>query len=349
METENESGGSWGSWEDVRGSVLGEWVPLSYLPPVELSTPPAPPKRRLRRLIRTSLQVSVYAALAIIFGFLGGWLGPSVFQDDSPSASSPDKLVATLLPEGGVTLDVRWGDLPRQLVEEGVIDLEKFKSAAQKAGSPLTADQLVVLSEDSDDPITFDAGNAYFLLDVLWALGLANKNAVLTEGPMAQRGWDQAGGLASTGGWTLGAKAGPEYLAALELISLTPQQQAIVDEVAYNAYRPCCGNMTAFPDCNHGMAALALTELMASQGANADEIFQALKEVSPFWFPTQYHHLALYFELRDQEWKDVDPRMVMGNEYSSGGGWKQVNAQLQQQGVLGTGGVGGGNASGCAP
>ncbi len=135
----------------------------------------------------------------------------------------------------------------------------------------------------------------------------------------------------------------------LELISLTPQQQAIVDEVAYNAYRPCCGNMIAFPDCNHGMAALALTELMASQGASADEIFQALKEVSPFWFPTQYHHLALYFELRDQEWKDVDPRMVMGNEYSSGDGWKQVNAQLQQQGALGTGGVGGGNASGCAP
>lgn len=349
METENEGGGSWGGRENVRGSAPGEWVPLRYLLPVESSTPPAPPKRRIRRLIWTSLRVSAYAALAIIFGFLGGWLGPSVFQDDSPSVSSPDKLVAAVLPEGGVTLDIRWGDIPRQLVAEGVIDLEKFKSAAQRAGSPLTADQLTVLSEGSDDPLHFDADNAYFLLDVLWALGLANKNAVLTEGPMAQRGWDQAGGYAGTGGWTIGEKPGPDYLAALELISLTSQQQAIVDEVAYNAYRPCCGNMTAFPDCNHGMAALALTELMASQGASADEIFQALKEVSPFWFPTQYHHLALYFELRDQEWKDVDPRMVMGKEYSSGGGWKQINAQLQQQGALGTGGVGGGNASGCAP
>ncbi len=349
METENEREEAGASPEDVRGSAPEGWVPLSHWPPVELSTPPAPPKRRLRRLIRSSLRVSAYAALAIIFGFLGGWLGPSVFQDDSPSASSADKLLAALNPEEGVTLDVRWGDIPRRLVEEGVIDLGKFKSAALKSGSPLTADQMSLLSEASDDPIKFDTGNAYFLLDVLWALGLANDNAVLTQGPLAERGWDQAGGYASTGGWTIGVEPGPDYLAALDLISLTPEQQAIVDEVAYNSYRPCCGNMTAFPDCNHGMAALGLAELMASQDANADEIFQALKDISPFWFPSQYHHLALYFESRDQEWEDVDPRLLMGKEHSSSEGFKQVSAWLEQQGALGTGGPGGGNASGCAP
>ena len=108
--------------------------------------------------------------------------------------------------------------------------------------------------------------------------------------------------------------------------------------------------MTAFPDCNHGMAALALTELMASQGATADEIFGALKRISPFWFPTQYHHLAMYFEQNGQgEWKDIDARLVMGQQYSSAGGWKQVNAWLEQSGTLGSAGPGGGKASGCAP
>ncbi len=349
MPIENEREESGASPEDVRGSAPGVWVPLSHWPPVELSTTPAPPKRRVRRLVGAPLRVLAYAALAIIFGFLGGWLGPSVFQDDSPSESSPDKLAAALLPEDGVTLDVRWGDIPRRLVEEGVIDLEKFRPAAQRAGSPLTPDQLGLLADGSDDPIKFDPANAYFLLDVLWALGLANDNTVLTQGPMAERGWDQAGGYAGTGGWTIGVEPGPDYLAALDLISLTPQQQAVVDEVAYNSYRPCCGNMTAFPDCNHGMAALGLTELMASQGASADVIFQALKDVSPFWFPQQYYQLALFFESQGQEWDDVDSRLVMGKDYSSAGGFKQVSARLQQQGSQGTGGVGGGNASGCAP
>ena len=329
--------------------------------PAEASTRPAARRRRLRRLVLAPLRAAVYAAVAAAFGFLGGWFGNSVLEDDSPtvlendspsgsaSASSSDTLATALFPEEGVNLDVRWGDIPRRLVDEGVIDLEKFSAAAQNAGSPLTEDQLKLLSESSDEAITFDADNAYFMLDVLWALGLANKTTVLTEGPVAQNGWDQAGGYASTGGWTIGVKPGPEYLAALELIRLTPEQQGVVDDVASNAYRPCCGNMTAFPDCNHGMAALGLAELMASQGASADEIFQALKEISPFWFPNQYHHLALYFEGQDQGWEDVDARVVMGREYSSSGGFEQVSALLQQQGALGTGGQAGGKASGCAP
>jgi hypothetical protein len=231
----------------------------------------------------------------------------------SASASSPDALAATLFPDEGVNLGVSWGDIPPRLVEEGVLDLEKFSAAAQRAGSPLTDDQLKVLTEGSDEDIIFSAANAYFMLDVLWALGLANKTTVLTEGPIAQNGWDQAGGYAGTGGWTIGVQPGPEYLAALE------------------------------------MAALGLAELMASQGASADEIFQALKDISPFWFPSQYHQLALYFEGQDQDWEDVDARVVMGREYSSSAGFKQVSALLQQQGSLGTGGAAGGNASSCAP
>lgn len=367
MDTESgyEDGG--GDAEGTRGAAPDVGEQPGHEAPVGPPPPPTPRRTRLRRLILRSLRGAAYAAVAAAFGFLGGWFGQSVLDDDSSpasvsvsvresgspsgsaSASSPDALAATLFPDEGVNLGVSWGDIPPRLVEEGVLDLEKFSAAAQRAGSPLTDDQLKVLTEGSNEDIIFSAANAYFMLDVLWALGLANKTTVLTEGPIAQNGWDQAGGYAGTGGWTIGVQPGPEYLAALDLISLTPEQQAVVDDVAYNAYRPCCGNMTAFPDCNHGMAALGLAELMASQGASADEIFQALKDISPFWFPSQYHQLALYFEGQDQDWEDVDARTVMGREYSSSAGFKQVSALLQQQGGLGTGGAAGGTASSCAP
>lgn len=312
---------------------------------------PAASAGRLRRAIRSAAGPTSYVVLALLFGFLGGWIAVSVFQNDTPSsqaqAVAADPLQAALLPKQGVTLDVAWGDLPQRLVQQGVIDLDKFKAAAQQAGAPLTADQLKVLTQPSNEPIRIDASNAYFAVDVLWALGLANKNAVLTEGTMAQRGLDKAGSYASTGGWTIGAKTGPEYLAKLDLISLTAEQQAIVQEVAVNSYRPCCANPTAFPDCNHGMAALGLAELMASQGATADQIFVALKQISPFWFPNQYYQVATYFKLQGKEWKDVDARTVMSQQFSSAGGIQQVSAWLQQNGALSGTGTGSGNASSC--
>ncbi|MBI2912696.1 MAG: hypothetical protein HYY03_02110 [Chloroflexi bacterium] len=345
MENESGHGEGWGGPDEMRARAAEARGGLDYAGQ-PAGPAPRPPASRRRRLVRRATWLLACAVvLAGVFG--GGWFSHGALQGGSPS-SPEEKLAAALLPEDGVALDVRWGDIPRQLVQEGVIDLEKFKAAAQGSASPLTPDQLEVLSAGSADPLHIDADNAYFLLDVLWALGLANKNTMLTQGPMAQYGWDKAGGYASTGGWTIGAKPGPEYLATLDLIRLTPEQQAVVEEVALNSYRPCCGNMTAFPDCNHGMAALGLAELMASQGATADDIFAALKKISPFWFPTQYHHLALYFQRQDQEWSEVEPRALMSKEYSSSGGWQQVNAWLQQRGEF-AGGAGGGKASGCAP
>lgn len=346
----NDSGDEhpWGGAEDMRSWAAEEQQAPGY---AEYAEPVGrvSARRTGRRKGPWPLLLGTLALTAAAALFFSGWFAHALLQDDQSPSASPDKLTRALFPEDGVTLDVSWGDVPRRLVEEGVIDLEKFRVAAEGANSPLTADQLRVLAEGSDEPLTVDAANAYFVLDVLWALGLANDNAILTEGPMAQRGWDEAGNYASTGGWTIGVDPGPEYLATLDLITLTPEQQAVVNEVAYNAYRPCCGNMTAFPDCNHGMAALALTELMASQGATADQIFQALKEISPFWFPDQYYQLALYFKEQDQDWDEIDPRTVVSEEYASADGFRQVSAWLQEQGAIGSGQPGGGNASTCSP
>ncbi len=297
--------------------------------------------RRLRRAAKGAAYLVAAAAL-----FSGGWFARALA--DSPAAASPglDEVSREIIPEEGVTLDVRWGDVPAKLREGGVLDLEKFKAAARTAGMPLTEEQISLLTEGSDDRIRVDTTNAYFLLDVLWALGLANQNPILTDGPLSQGG--KVGSYASTGGWTLGAIAGPTYVASLELLQLTPEQQKTVEDVTHNSFRPCCGNMTGFPDCNHGMAALALAELMASQGASSDEIFRALKQISPYWFPSQYHHLAVYFDRNGRDWRDVSARELMGEKFSSARGFQQVSAQLQQQGAL-SGGVGGGKASGCAP
>ena len=343
MERDGEQTDPWGAPGDIR-AMGAEMLGSLAQPAPEQTNGPARRRsggrRQIWRLLRPMLYVAVAAGV-----FAGGWSAHAAFRGGS-SPSSTDELTEALVPQDGLTLDVQWGDVPVRLVQQGVVDLQKFEVAARSAGFPLTSDQLDVLEQGSDYPLQVDSNNAYFILDVLWALGLANSNAILTQGAIAQ--YERPGDLASTGGWTIGAKPGEQYLAALELIKLTPQQQDVVEEVVAHAYRPCCANMAAFPDCNHGMAALGLAELMASQGASADDIFSALKKISPFWFPAQYHHLGLYFQGQGQQWDQVDARTVMGAEYSSASGWKQVAASLQQQGVL-TGGSGGSKASGCSP
>ena len=258
-------------------------------------------------------------------------------------AQNPENLVknatAKVLPAEGYTTSLSWGDLGQKLILSGAIDWEQYSEYFSG---------LDIFSGQSNEKIAINEQNSRALVNTLWALGLTQKSKVLDEGPMQTSGNDPAN-FASTGGWTLGKQDAMVYYSSQEFIPLTPQQQNLVQKIAENVYRPCCGNSVAFPDCNHGMAALALTELMASQGAGVDDIFSALKQVSPFWFPNQYHDLALYFEGQDQEWEKVDARLVMGEDYSSGGGWQQVNAWLQQQGVLPAAGGGAGKASGCAP
>lgn len=328
MKTENGHEHPWGGAEDMR-----DWAAELE----EAGAESIPSQRSRRRPLRTFLRYSAFSGAVVVL-FLAGWVVEASLSNDAPSSSppielsSPEELADALFPEDGVTLNVSWGNIPQRLVQEGVIDIEKFKAAAKNAGSPLTSEQLALLAEGTDEPLTIDASNAYFTLDVLWALGLANQNEIITHGPMAESDLDPAW-YASTGGWTIGEEAGEKYLATLDLVRLTPDQQAVLSEVAFTSYRPCCNVPAAYPDCNHGMAALALIELMASEGAGADDIFEVLKAVYPLWFPNEYYQLALYFEHQGQRWPEVDARLVMGKEYSSGEGWRRVSVWLDQQEV----------------
>jgi len=253
----------------------------------------------------------------------------------STEASTSKGLLEQINPKQGYTINAVYGDIGPKLLEIGVIDFEKMKALYEQSGAPLTSDQIKILTQGSNEKIKITPENSYFLLNFLWALGLANKNRVLDEGPMMKYGAGQIGNFASTGGWTLGKKEATEFYSKFEIIKLTPEQQKILEDFAYNSYRPCCSNPTAFPDCNHGMAALALGEIMASQGASAEEIFEAFKYFNAFWFPQTYFDIANYFKAKEgKSWQEVDAKLIAGKDYSTPQGWNKVRQWLSQQGLL---------------
>src|SRR3989304_2928499 len=108
------------------------------------------------------------------------------------------------------------------------------------SGEPISNPQMEILTKGSAEEIIITRENAHFLLNYFWAVGLANRNSILTEGAMVKYSDGQVESFASTGGWTLAAKPISEIYASLDLIPLTPEQQARVEEVAAAVYRPCC-------------------------------------------------------------------------------------------------------------
>lgn len=224
-----------------------------------------------------------------------------------------------VLPDGGVELPVSWSDIGPRLIALGVIDEAKFKQAVK-----LTPEQEEILIKGSDKKIVIDATNGQFIVDMLWALGLAQKSIVYEEGPMGKEYKDKAGNFASTGGWSLARGPATNYLNRFDLISLTPEQQKKVGEIAQNVYRPCCGNSTWFPDCNHGMAALAAIELMVAAGINENTIYRNVLALNSYWFSDTYVTIATLFARGGTAWKDVDAKTVLGKDYSSAQGAQAI-------------------------
>lgn len=255
--------------------------------------------------------------------------------ESTTTTGASSEIFEQINPEKGYELNTTFGDLGPRMLEMGVIDKDKFIGVYEQNGQPLTEEQLTILTKGSNEKIKITRENSYFLLNFFWAAGLGNKSKVLTDGDMVKYGNGQAGGFASTGGWSL-AKSNPmDYYAKETLISMTSEHESLVEEVASNIYRPCCGNSTAFPDCNHGMALLSVLQLMASQGATEDEMYQAGKYFSAFWFPSNYYDLALYFQNTEQtEFKDLDPKKLLSAEYSSSQGWGRAKQWLQDKGIV---------------
>jgi hypothetical protein len=238
-----------------------------------------------------------------------------------------DLLRSQVLPAEGVTLPITWGDLGKRMIADGVIDEEKFRKVFPNG---LESDEELILNGNYDQQIVMTAENSRFLLDILWAFGLANKNDILENGEMTDKKYGgDASKFAATGGWSLSSGKPMDHYSQHEYVSLNKEQQDLVDRVSRGIYRPCCGNSTHFPDCNHGMAMLGLLELLAAEGLSEEEIFQVALQVNSYWFPQTYVDLATYFKEQGSDWKDVDPKMVLAAEYSSGKGYQQTRQSIK--------------------
>ncbi|MCR4323214.1 MAG: hypothetical protein NUV61_03970 [Candidatus Azambacteria bacterium] len=248
-------------------------------------------------------------------------------------------LTASVLPAAGVTLPVRWGDLGKQMVDAGVIDGAKFEATyAQRGGLDENAKQLLYGAQNGALVITEQ--NSGILLNLLWALGLGNKNEILEKGPMTDKQYGGADKFASTGGWTLAKGNVMNHYSMHAFMTLTSDQQALVARVSQNIYRPCCGNSVYFPDCNHGMAMLGLLELMASQGASEQQMYKTALAVNAYWFPDTYTAIAKYFAKRGVAWANIDPKEALGAAYSSAQGYRQILTEVEPSTPKGGGGCG---------
>ncbi len=274
-------------------------------------------------------------ALLLLLVFAGGFL-LGRWSALPPAAAAP-ALLDQINPPQGVALPVTFGSLGPNLLAAGAIDLERFVQSYRQGGRPLTDAQTAILTSGSRDPVLFNRENSHFLLNFFWAVGLVNDNPLLTQGALLAQGREQAGRFASTGGWTLGAKPAVELLASARLLTLTAEQQARLEEAAAAVYRPCCNNPTSFPDCNHGMAMLGLLELMASQNATLDEMFEAARYANAFWFPQQMLEVAIMIHImQNVDFAQAGARLVVSREYFSAAGYQAVHRWLEANNLLPT-------------
>ncbi len=265
-----------------------------------------------------------------------GFRAPSKVSSTRATIETKDNLFNEVNPVAGFKINVSYGSLGPKMIAMGVIDADKFKNIYEKSNQPLTPEQEEILTKGSDSKITITRENSYFLLNYFWAVGLANKSKILDDGDMMKYGGKSgAGNFASTGGWSLAKGSAMNYYSKSALIPLTKEQEALVEQVASNIFRPCCNNSTAFPDCNHGMALLGVLQLMASGGSTEKEMYEAAKYVNAFWFPGNYYDLALYFKNKEgKSFADIDAKVLLSKEYSSASGWQSAKQWLADKGLI---------------
>lgn len=288
------------------------------------------PRKWKRVITRIAL-----AALIIVSGLGSGYFIWGQSRTNHTASLEMSALMNEINPKDGFKIQATFGDIGPKLIAAGAVDLGAFKQLYKQAGQSLSAQEMNVLTKGSPEQIVITQKNARFLLNYFWALGLTNRNAVLNEGPIQQVSGGQIDKLASIGGWTIGSKPVTEVFSSVEIIRLTAEQQARVEEVSKAIYRPCCDNSTHFPDCNHGMAMLGLLELMASQSASTDEMFLAAKYANSFWFPQQTLEQVIFLKTAQKvDYTEVGAKKIVGKQYSSGSSFKRIHQWLDESGYL---------------
>ncbi|MBI2054897.1 MAG: hypothetical protein HYT39_02240 [Candidatus Sungbacteria bacterium] len=223
-----------------------------------------------------------------------------------------------------------------EMVSSGVIDWDRFNALYQGRGGFSDEDKQL-LSDFDKGELRVTEENSGLLLNLLWAFSLGNRNSVLANGPMTDPRYGGAGNFASTGGWTLAKGDAMAHYSRHSFVTLTTEQQALVERVSKNIYRPCCDNSTYFPDCNHGIAMLGLLQLLASEGAPESTLYQAALQVNSLWFPDQYSNIQRYLELNGIT---ASAERMLSEEFSSGSGYQAILSRLPSAGEGTPGGCG---------
>jgi hypothetical protein len=327
-------------------------IPQKDLPVVPLVETPGPRKRRrirFRPWLTSPRLGNYWIAITIgslIIGSLSGYQiglnqgmhaakSASTSSTGSPAVPSGNDLMTQVNPPDGYKILARLGQIGPKILAAGAIDLNKLLQVYAQSGKTLPKDLSDLLTKRTDADLMINAQNAGFFLNFFWALGLVNQNPILTEGKMMADGKANVGNFASTGGWTIGARDSTVLFASTTLVPLTSEQQDRVKEVANAVFRPCCDNPTSFPDCNHGMAMLGLIELMASQNASVNQMFEAAKYANAYWFPQQNLELAISFKAsQNADFGRIDARQLVSNRYSSGSGFQFVHQWLVNNNLL---------------
>ncbi len=232
-----------------------------------------------------------------------------------------DRITEQVVPEKGFVIDAKWGTAVKNMVDSGAIDQEKLASLLKTRYGQEMKPEWTRILEGADEKLEINAENSVFMMYVLWALAKHNDVPVIHNSRFASSFKNYDIGVGKTG------------YGDTKLLELTEEQHKLVERIAQNAYRPCCGQSTANPDCSHGYSALGLIELMAAQGFSEGEIFDAFVKFNSFWFPAAYIQNALYFKLAEnKEWSEADKELVAGEQFSSLQGSYNVKKYLQDAG-----------------
>ncbi|MBI4080930.1 MAG: hypothetical protein HY430_04130 [Candidatus Levybacteria bacterium] len=297
---------------------------------IELRIPKA-----IFRTIPLWLVILLVINSSMLVGFTEYYFMKKNFNDAvielSKKTKSPEELVQILkqqvIPQKGFALGVVWNDVGKQLIGSGAIDQKKYEELFVNESQAKA--EMRYLVNASKDHMVITESNARFMVNTLWAFGLVNKSKLLDEGAMKTEGGGNHMNYASTGGFSLGAKATSELYSSTPIIKLTTEQEELVQRISQNVYRPCCNNPASFPDCNHGMAALGYIELAVSQGLSEKEIYKDVLALNSFWFPQTYVEQAAYFQKQAKAWGSIDPKIALSKQYSSAQGAQIVSQSVQ--------------------
>ena len=260
-------------------------------------------------------------------------------------------LAAQVIPATGYALPFKSGNNIHKLVETGALNISNLSIILNNSKQPLTPVEEEILNGTYNGYIQFNSTNSEFVQLALWSLGINNNDTIINKGQIINASVPYADQINSNA--SLKQKVTPQYVAShyfastggygslgklqlgeLNIINLTSQQQALMYDVATHSYRPCCDNPTAFPDCNHGAAALGLIELLASQNANQTQMFSAIKYFYQYQFPQQYAEIAAYFDIHGENYSQINSSEIMSFSFSSYSGFSSVNQYLIKNGAL---------------